>query len=280
MECGVGPICRKLDNALLALLIQGDVMKAEQTIWSISPHGLPEVVQDTFGKARTTISEVRGEHQSKGWSKFDFRATVKRIEWVLSHDLKIDDRKALINTVWALGYVGLAALWMGDAATGKATITFEGGRLYLKGPKNKAGRTALKAIPGWKFHPETKMWSVPAAKSEAFNLAIITYWPNWVGLASAVAEAQAYTFEHAAPVVPEKLAGVASEKVTITQKGATLEIKSPYSQGFVATLKEQIPWQQRKWNQVRKAWEVDAAFLSTVILISRMSYQGAEIEVR
>lgn len=251
MEAGIGPVCRKMENHVLAALIPAELGLARFAAARVA--GLPEETLPTFAKV-TAALEVE--------TNKDWRETCKRVEWLLSFSLPRTAHEALISVVEALGYVSLASLLNGEAAIGKATIYFEAGRLYVKGPRNKAGRLALKTIPGWKFHSVEKVWSVPAAKHEAFKVVIWKHWPHNEGLAESVAAATT------APAVETPVAKPAP-KVNVVLSGSVLKIASPYNGAFVAELKALITaWKERRWNGVEKVWEVaptHAALVKTLV---------------
>lgn len=256
MEVGVGPICRKLDNAILARKIPSNLAAAQVAAGRVVDADLPEPVRPTFGQVMADLMD---------FSTVDWRKTVKRIEWILSWGLASSMRTALIDVVRSLGYIGLAALLSGEAATGATVVTFENGRLYLRGPRNKAGRFAIKKIPGWKFtegfNGAKASWSVPAAAYEKFATIAITYWPNISGVDEAVELAKAApvpaTTVEAKPVKT-------GPNVTITAPvNGWMKVASPFNSDFVIAIKK-LPHSSRKWNVVEKVWEVEAKFLADV----------------
>lgn len=158
----------------------------------------------------------------------------------------------------ALGYIGLAALVSGEAATGLTTVSFTNGRLCLAGPRNKAGNHHLKRIKGSYFtkgyNGAKSVWTVPATATEAFYTVVMTYWPNFEGLDEAIAAAKAAPVTAVeVPPAPVKAAPI----VTVTIVGEWLKISSPYNDGFLAAIRF-LHSNTRKWNQVEKVWEVTA----------------------
>jgi hypothetical protein len=280
MECGVGPICRKLDSALLAKLIPTNPSLAKgawskvlilaappETIHTLTKidalvQALPDVEDETFGA--------------------DFRETVKQVEWVLSHSMPDTMRAALMTFVEGLGYVGLVAMWLGDAAAGLAVTWFHEGRLWLAGPKNKGGRTAFKTISGWKFHGAVKTpggankaaWSAPANQANAFVSVVKKHWPNNAGLPEAVHDADAHAVEAfvaakdaASNALPLKTTPTAppTPKCSIAPgpSAGLLFVRTPYNAAYVGQLKT-LPPNDRAWNKVAGAWVVAAAHESFI----------------
>jgi hypothetical protein len=253
MEAGIGPICRNLDNAILARLIPSNVglareLLGELDLTAVAPETLPTMVEVT--------SDINGETPTDDWRK-----TVKRMEWALSYGGNHGLRPLLTKVVAALGYVGLAALWNGEAATGKATVAFLNGRLVVSGPRNKAANTAFKSITGRRFHPaktliERACWSFPASASDALFLAVVTHYPNHEGLTEAVAASKVAPVAVAAPVAaaPSKPA----PKCSVVSAGVLLKVKTPYNPAFIGDLKATIKWADRRWNGGEKVWEVTA----------------------
>ena len=256
MDRGIGPVCRKMDNSVLARMIPSDVWAAQRCWSQIDAASVPEKAQKTLGQIGADLLDD---------SNNDWRSTCKRVEWVISWGVGSTNHKHLVNVVRSLGYVGLASVLVGDAAKGLCTVTFENGRLYMQGPNNAAGRASLKAIKGRKFHPKTDehkpRWSVPATEWAAFQMTIWSHWPKFSGLEEAVEAAQA----HAAKPVVETAPEPKPSLVTVTEQDGVLKVKSPYNAGFVATLKAEISnWKHRRWNPAEKVWEVHVSEAETL----------------
>ena len=276
LECGTGPICRKLDNKLLAKVIPANPAVAKGAWSKIDLLAMPpETVATMVAIDPKVVSMPAVDDDTFGT---DWRETVKRIEWVLSHKVSHTARGHLYAFVEALGYAGLVSMWLGEAASGACKVTFLDGRLWMQGPRNKAGQTAIKMIPGRKFHPaagsEKARWSVPASSWAAFEMAVLKHWPNNEGLEAAVGFAVNYydpavvaakiEMAEAEMVAQEILAGQAPKvaipepKCWVTVDGDNLSVRTPWNGGFVAKLKT-LPYKQRSWNPTAKCWVVKAA---------------------
>lgn len=284
---GIGPICRKLDNAILARLIPSDMDAVLSAYTKVNPLELAEGTLDTFMALEAAFRDPTAGGRD------DWRKEVKRIEWMLSHGQTYGNIEALKAIVLALGYVGLVALWSGEAATGLASIFGQDGRLFVQGPQNKSARWALKKISGCTFHPSFSgvvakaCWSVPAAGVREFRLAIITHYPNFVGLHEACEVAKEYNVEQEAlaaaakviadqqeaayeaekaaylaanppPVAPVVAAAppvVKKGMVSIVEVGDQLRVSTPFRVSYIselrATSKDVLP---RKWEATEKAW--------------------------
>jgi len=282
---GIGPICRKLDNALLARLIPSDMKAVLAAYASVDVLELTPETMETFQNLEAAL------RASDAASREDWRIEVKRIEWILSHNQNRANIKALCGIVLGLGYVGLVALWMGEAATGLASVfPMSEGRLGVSGPQNKAARQAFKRIYGYTFHPVSSSvskacWSFPADKYREFRLAIITHYPHFEGLIEAVESAEAYTtamlaaFEtqqaeqvktdetKLAAIGPTPVAPAApsASPISIVEVNGTLKVKTPYRMSYIIELrktdKNVLP---RKWNAAETVWEFPVAFKAAV----------------
>jgi hypothetical protein len=269
-EAGIGPICRDLDNALLARLIPSDLSKARTAFDAVD---LTAVAPETL----KTLNEVYGALFADGAaSRDDWRLEVKRIEWALSYPANNYMRADLTGVVAALGYVGLSALWSGEAKTGKAHVTFMNNRLVIQAAKCKAANITFRAIPGRLFHSAETLtpkaaWSFPATAHDAVYLAVIKHYPNFAGLTEAVEQAKKFaTPAPGALVVPgvtvvteipvaeraPKAEEKAAPKCSITPVGVLLKVSSPYNPAFISDLKAQVKWTDRRWNAGEKVWEV------------------------
>lgn len=274
MEAGIGPICRDLDNALLARLIPSDLDKAKAAFDNVD---LTAVAPETL----KTLNEVYGALFADGAAaREDWRLEVKRIEWALSYPANNYMRADLTNVVGALGYVGLAALWSGEAKTGKAQVTFMNNRLVIQAAKCKAATATFRSIQGRQFHSVGTLtpkaaWSFPATAHDAVYLAVIKHYPNFEGLSEAIAQARKFSapapapgivvpgvvvitdIPAPAPVLVEAPAPVkAAPKCSITPVGVLLKVSSPYNPAFISDLKAQVKWTDRRWNAGEKVWEV------------------------
>lgn len=303
MEAGVGPICRKLDNALLAKIIPANPGLAKKLWGTISVLLAPPDTVHTLTMVAdkvATMPDVDDDCFGGDW-----RETVKRIEWVLSHKLPDMMKTALYGFVEALGYSGLVAMWLGEAASGVTQIFFIAGRLVMAGPRNKPGQVAMKAIPGRQFRAKTASlpaaWSVPASQAAAFELVVKKHWPNYQGLTAALAEAAAFlalpelvsvpkpvTTEAlqsvqtgvAAPMTVEEIYQELKElepvvasitksatkpepKYWITVDGDNLSVRTPYNWNFVQQLKS-LFYKDRAWNKVAACWVVKKTHLAFV----------------
>jgi hypothetical protein len=281
---GIGPICRKLDNSILARLIPSDMAKVLAAYRTVDVLSLTPETLDTFMALEAAF------RADDAPTREDWRKEVKRIEWILSHHQTYLNIEALKAVVLGLGYVGIVSLWSGEAATGLASVFAIDGRLFFQGPQNKAGRIAFKKIYGFKFHPASSdfpkaCWSFPADKFREVRLAVITHYPNFSGLLEAVEVAQALVEEQkaleaaklaalppvvvAAPVTPPAPANI----ISLVEVGDTLKVKTPFRTSYIAELrstpKDALP---RKWNADEKVWEFPVSHKAKVEALVQKHY--------
>jgi hypothetical protein len=313
-EVGVGPICRNLDNALLAAKIPSDLPKALEAYKSVDVGTLPPETVATFIKLEADIIAPDAE------TRLDWRETVKRIEWMRSFGMPSHTYQHLLHIVEALGYIGVASMWKGEAASGEATCAFVEGRLMVQGPQNKSFRIAIKKLMGWKYHQvkpgeERPWWSLPASQSAAFQTLLMGHYPNHKGLGDALTAAQ--KFEEERKAAAEAAAKAAAEKmaqtlaldpvlppwkappeaiaaaitaavesaidapqpdayVKVAANGALL-LKTPYHKGFIADLKTTIPYGNRAWDGIDKVWKVSPQYKTQALAILTKFFPAADV---
>lgn len=277
MEAGIGPICRKMDNYLLATMYPANLPAARDALYRVQMDRFQDVLTPTFVKIEEALHSDAPE----------FRSTVKRIEWILSHPISSADRAAWYDVVTALGYIALVSMWKGEAASGQATITFDSGRIYFKGPRNKAGAKALKTVKGYRFHGTSKMWSFPVTSSEnlgALGMAISIHWPNNTGVPEAFAAACAVLANNTSASALDTRGSVAkattpapqAPEITITdnEDGTFQVCTQKYNPAYVADLKGAIPYKSREWSYMTKGWRIAGEYREVVVSLLNKHFPG------
>lgn len=255
----VGPICRGMDNDVLAQLIPADIQAARNVAQArfdplVTGEAELPVIATTLGKIREAIRSDDAE------TRADWRRVIKQCEWVGSHDILPALRDGLIELGRALGYHAVAAMWEDprSVARGKPAVKFLRGRLYMTGPKCKGGRAALKAIDGRRFEmagpqemDQKPVWHVPAGQHQAFRTALLTYWPavDKAELELAIQEAKSKGFAAVDGGVANKLSIV---RFTTPTGVSNLKVKTPFNGPFIDDLKQTI--QSRRWDSAEKVW--------------------------
>lgn len=194
---GIGPICRKLDNFLLAKIIPSDIPMALVHYAEVNTLDLAGATVAVFIELEALLLAP------DAFTRQDWRKAVKMVEWMLSFPQTTPNQLRLYSLVTALGYVGIVSLWKGEASTGPARVWFQDGKFYVCGPQNKAARIAFRKIGGY-FHkaknylgvvtgPEQSggkpYWSFPLYNySKVYDL-VVAHYPNHTGLAEALSAA-------------------------------------------------------------------------------------------
>lgn len=271
LEIGIGPVCRKRDNALLARtmpvdqtalcelwprLIAAQAVEADAATTSVS-------AKHVFGWLARFSQVLDGIKAATTSPEADCRETVRSIEFVLSWLAPRSElAELLVEACEQLGYVGLAETMRGNAAAGKAVVYLADGRLIVTGPRGPGFRGAVKAIEGRRFHAAASLgpltdkaaWSVPAMRFEALRAAVVRFYPchelagglTWDELG---VRARALT-------MPSR-AGSPLVEISIEARGPWLLVKTPYDPRFLAQVKA-LPYRDRKWDGPSKAWLIDA----------------------
>lgn len=267
MEEGIGPVCRKLDNAVLAARIPADVAAARVIMSEVNAERLlPECLN-------AALDVMRALNDSSALTRADWRKEVKRIEWLLSFAPNAANEGAhLTGVVRALGYVGLAALWAGKASSGVAQLRLVGNRLHLTGPRNTDFRFEVKRVEGWRFHPPQgdvpAEWSVPVTQYAAFNAIVTAYYPNCPTREATIAHAQGLVNA----VTTGTPAPKAESKVRVEENGEWLRVFAPYNGGFISAVKR-LPYSDRKWSPTERCWEVAAQRRDSLTELLQQFYQ-------
>lgn len=260
MEVGIGPICRGMDNHLLALQFNPDIEKA-RNLWH--KNFAYEEGTGFHEQAWKTVVAVENELALASDGIQDLRKIVKQIEWILSYPTLPEIRERAYATVATLGYVALSNCWKGLSASGQAIVWVEEGRVFISAPRCKGGTAAMRSLPGRKGHtiPKTHpsaggrafAWSVPFSSFEAFKTAVLSYYPNNTGLVEAQDSIKALEY-----------IGRAKEPSALSPKSAMLfvekfrvRMKTPYNENFLNEFRASCPKSWRSWDPIAKEWSVN-----------------------
>ena len=147
IEAGIGPVCRKQDNKLLANSIPANPPEALMALLTIKADASINV------DAHATYADLLGM-LTMNIDGTDWRIAIRKIEKILSYDdTRWKTLKAFSEVARWLGYLGVAALWNGEASTGDAAVTFNpltarGPRIFIDGPRCPAARQKLQPRRG------------------------------------------------------------------------------------------------------------------------------------
>ena len=286
LECGVGPICRGIDNEVLAHVFPVDhagVEVAARALLADLGRVAPETSDTLAGVATMLFGGVAPNS--------DNRATVKRLDWACSFihpEPKV--RATCLALMKALGYWGLAAIIEGQASTSAAEVSAVDGRIVVKAVKNKTAAMAFKEVKGWKFDHIAKVWSFPWTMAAHVEGRLNTFYPaSKFDMATIAETAKSQMSEVAkkdfAPAVTAPIAKVmflgceiaVKAAVTVTVEGDKLRVKTPFVAAFVAELKT-LPYKDRAWNlpEAPGVWTVAAKHAKYVATLLAKHYPLAQ----
>jgi hypothetical protein len=303
LEVGIGPICRKQSNTLLAKSFNSDVPAALAKMVTIDALELhPESVKTFSACCVALASNLTGT---------DWREQIKQIEYVLSFSTnrKIAG-KALGEVAELLGYDGIAALWRGEASTGATKVYVHGTRLIVEGPQNGYARQAFlrskegaqqlnrTATTPWK----RSVWSLPINAVSTFAKIVRRYYPMAEGIDELVnvtvpamqaaqptfatppaptAQPPATPVTLSVPAMQPSTPHVVSAGAPMTQnlriekKGILAMITTPYNAQFIGELKVLVPYKCRSWDAASKKWVVDTSYVDGVVALIHKVYGKA-----
>jgi len=289
-EAGVGPICRNLSNALLATYIPANLPEAQTAFHGIR---LADFGDETRASIANTYAAVA---ETLRWPSTDWRVTIKQLEWMVSRTggQSGNGSRKFAAVAAALGYVGLASVWLDQAAKGKALIWVQTDRtnewngrryadtglyLFIASPRNRAGNDAIKAVRDRRFHtgakhvkfvrdPKAKSepaaWSVPASAFDEFKRIVFAHYPNHAFAETAV-DWKAFEAEVGVTAATSKSTPPKPAEPTCRIEDATdsLLVFTPKNADFITALKR-LPWKTRAWNPTFMCWVVSSTFRDTV----------------
>lgn len=257
MNEGIGPICRKMDNEVLAQIIPANLHQARAAANAAIAAGVFHAEE-----CRNTMEQVivdLADDECRDWRK-----TVKRVEWMLSFAHNYEVKNTLISIAYALGYTALALVWTHQkGVAGAATVRVADGMLFVKGPRNAGALQLLRAMPGRRFEGATKEWSAPFGSFAEFSKAVRTGYPkhtiegfdSWDALE---AHCRAHAPARRSPTA------VSRPMVRIKVLGALLLVEAPKNYDLIDSLKS-LPYRDRRWSPAACAWEVSARHQAAVM---------------
>lgn len=258
-EAGIGPICRKKANELLAREVPNNQFDATLLLMQLSGADIPAPARATFDRV------VEALHDRRADDRQDWRRVVAQIIFVLGHRIVAKTRDTLIAIVRALGYVGLAALLAGEAADG-GTASFADGELRMRAA---VPHPVKKALPRYKAQGYGDGFGVGAAFALKLEPLLRAHFPFAEGLDEALAAAREYALRYNLPIP-------STAEAVIELGDKLLVVRTPYDGRFVAGLKDKVPPGDRRWNG--KAWEVAADHYAVVVRLIGEHFPELEAE--
>lgn len=284
---GVGPICRGIANEVLAkgIPVQDTVFF---TSLCIKASDLPEICAPVWEQVSEDIINKTDK---------DFRATVKRIAWILSHGMKEATRNVLIMLVENLGYLGYAELLKGKGFA-KCEFIADQNRLSITGKWIPEAFMALKKnvpISERAYVSKGKVCQLLVAgkHAEFFQGWVSEFWPLNDDLETVVSLALVQNpkveivkiEEPSVNLFVKNLFSAPIPKIEIKQEEPKVQVKivtgqkmcsvqSPYNEKFIALVKS-LSW--RRYIPESKSWGFDPSQLSKVQDFLTQAYGSVEI---
>lgn len=269
---GIGPVCRKMDNDVLAKTFDSDPELAIERLSAFDVEALAEPTRKPFAELAQRIREC-SKHG-------DYRAVVAQLEWVLSFEDNHRHAEEMAGIPFALGYAAIPALWAGEIAKSLSTLWVnpERTRLFITGPNKRAGREEIKKVQGRKFHhmgtlhePNMVAWSVPVSAAEQLRSVVYRYYPMHDflnGLTWSAVLAMAATAAPAdAPKAPVARIFVGADFA---------HVSTPYDGEFVAQIKA-LSEHSARWDADTKTWRVPLPFLSKIQALTERTFGGVNV---
>lgn len=262
VEAGVGPICRSRSNEALARTFQVRWGEALSMMRAAQERGLlrcPEVptVQPTLDKIGAAVLTDPDAPQRRDW-----REVIQRAAWVLSHTRISGRLRCLLRDLAELlGYPATAALWRGEVVMGEAEARWEGGALWLRGPRPPAEVRDKLHDARWRYLSKDKAWRLTVralADVDAAAQLLATHYLRCDMDAALAAARQAVSASPAASSAAAR--PPAPARATWTRQEGRLWLRAPYNPPFIEALKATIPARRRVWVAASGAWVIDAEY--------------------
>lgn len=285
IEAGIGPTCRQRSNDALARTIPCDLARAQSVVAATRAifENAPEVVAPTL---RAALSDVQrapmGEMQ-------DWRVTIKRFDWVLSHhEVKVPMREAIYGIARALGYVGTVALWR-KVPIIQARVAYEKAHIILiSEPPHRVVLDELHELQG-KFN-RNKTWSIPARHADRLGAVLTAYFDvSADALASVLAQARAHMEPALAEEHPLAVAAASHpldsstrstvRRARVLRTPNELIIQAHYNDKFLAALRRIVPRDDRKWINDAREWHITPSYDGAVIEALHAAFGAQNVDV-
>lgn len=278
VQCGVGPICRKKDNKLLALTIPARFSMVHAflgTAVEMAPEvGLAEeplkVLRESFEEFHNRTVAVAQDGEVV-WAGMDLRGVIRNIDWILSWSMPPQLREYLILAVEHCGYPALAAVFRGQASLGECSFTWDTDRGVIRfiAKRNKPGGDALRTKCQARLvkYP-SYVWEVKPEHLQAFVEVVRTHYPMFTGSLEDL-EAQV----KAAPPQPPAKPTMAVKNLPggVTCSGEYLQVQEDMDK-YLSAFKTAVPWNKRTY-QGRGTWFVSSDFYQPWKQIADQFYQ-------
>lgn len=266
-ECGIGPICRKKNNAIFARHMPANLTIASIHMLSLSQNDFhPEIaeqfpeIKEYFLKQLFKAQKNNDDYTRAKVKGGDFREVVDYFDVALSYPCSYDFRIKLIEIIENLGYQALGGILRGDVCMSPAKLYIQDAYIYLQGKSNKPGFLEMrKTIPGIqtpRYRGDSTPYKASVKHAEKFVDIILRFWPFVEGDPNMVLhEAKKRCDELPKDIVEKSDLPVAQ----LTVGGLGYQIKTPWHgtrKEMMETLEKikNLPKKERKYNPALKCW--------------------------
>lgn len=287
-ECGVGPICRRKTNDLVAHQIPANLGVASSLFLSLDAGSFNEAtegfdsIRKKFMRKIERLSRNAADTSAIRVAGQDFREVVDWIDYALSFRISRDTRERLIKIVEALGYVGLGGVLRGDACMSPAQLRLEGNTIQLTGKACKAGWLAMKRnIPGVRtprYRGDRTPYTASVKHAEKFVELALRHWPFIEGGVKDTEELLKLAKEIADNLPKEEVAASNLPTARISRQGnGWFTAHTPWHgtrqemNDMLAKFKE-LPRGERKYNPSIHAWSFKTCHYEHVLDIVKQRY--------
>ena len=295
-ECGVGPICRKKDNAIFARQIPANLNTATVLVLALKPEnfhadvaGDLENIKTSYFRKMEALQRANEDLTRVTLRGADFRKMIDWLDRGLSYPCPRGTRERVIELVEALGYAALGGVLRGDVCMSPAILKVEGTSITLSGKASKDGWRAMRrSIPGVvvpRYRGDKTPYRASVIHAEKFVEIALRYWPfvdTNTDIPALLAEAKtaAATVAVSVPVIAGPVAPEASVRSYmahfITGLKPWIAVTTPWHgtrAEMTAMLDAFKTIRERRYDVVTKTWHFAAEHTEAVKAIVGARYR-------
>lgn len=283
-ECGVGPVCRKKDNAIFARQMKADLNRASILFLSLKPEDFhPEVqekflvIKPVFMKQLAKAQKLNDDFTRATIEGGDFRQVVDFFDFAMSFSGSYAFRNKLVNIIDHLGYQALAGVLRGDVCMSPAKVYIKDDCIFLEAKSSKDGWRRMKSeVPGVitpRYRGDKTPYQASVRHAEGFINVCLRHWPfNNANVEELLAEAKETTKTLGPEVKADSrpmahfATGGLGFKLLMPWHGTYTEMS-----GTIDQLKK-INYKDRKYDPASKSWSFKTKHLEQVKKIAAQRY--------
>lgn len=246
IQAGIGPHCRGYANAILAKEVPSAWSDQDlSAFYFLNAESFPAEARERFEKAFTAICASKGMNQAEAAKGDDMRAIVQELVYLASVAPTNAIFEALMGAIRGVGYVQYAAFVSGESASGEATLSYEGGKVFLQGVRNAVGQEALKKI-GATWEKNTQRWTTSAERASDFVRVACIYWPFAKGAQEVLAATKRFFSLEEHPA------------------GQVVLLRFSENEALVEEFLAKVPWYHRQLDTQEGCWRVRSSYKTTL----------------